>query len=371
MSTINLVSFDVPYPPNYGGIINIFNTIRWLKKSNIEVLLHCFEYDNNPQTLELQKYCKEVIYYSRTKSIIQIFSKTPFITLSRKNDTLLKNLLTNDFPILFEGIHCCYYIDNEHLNSRKKILRVHNIEWQYYLELSKQESNLLKKAFLYLEYFKLKKYESIVQYADLVLSVNYNENSFFKQFNTNVVHFPCLHNNDEINILEGKGNYVLYHGSLNVIENEVAVLWLIENVCSKLPHISFIIAGKKPSNKLLKIIESIDNVVLKSNLSLKEMDQLIQNAQIIILFSHQNTGIKLKLIDTLFKARFCVANENIVFGTEVENTYFLAHTPSEFINQIEQLFDKELTVEMIEQRKEILQNKFNNQNSIHVLIDVL
>ena len=31
LKNINIVSFDIPYPPNYGGIIDVFYKIKALK----------------------------------------------------------------------------------------------------------------------------------------------------------------------------------------------------------------------------------------------------------------------------------------------------------------------------------------------------
>ena len=38
---INIVSFNVPYPPNYGGIIDVYYKIKALREIGCEVVLHC------------------------------------------------------------------------------------------------------------------------------------------------------------------------------------------------------------------------------------------------------------------------------------------------------------------------------------------
>jgi len=58
---LHIVSFNIPYPPNYGGVIDVFYKIKELHQLNIEIYLHCFEYDR-PQQKELEKYCKNVFY---------------------------------------------------------------------------------------------------------------------------------------------------------------------------------------------------------------------------------------------------------------------------------------------------------------------
>ena len=41
---LHIVSFDIPYPANYGGVIVIFNQIKALHAAGVKVILHCFQY---------------------------------------------------------------------------------------------------------------------------------------------------------------------------------------------------------------------------------------------------------------------------------------------------------------------------------------
>ena len=43
-SELNIVSFDVPYPPDYGGAIDIYYKIATLNNLGIKIYLHCFQY---------------------------------------------------------------------------------------------------------------------------------------------------------------------------------------------------------------------------------------------------------------------------------------------------------------------------------------
>ena len=53
---LHIVSFDVPFPPNYGGVVDVFYKIRALHKLGVKIHLHCFEYGRGEQK-ELDKYC--------------------------------------------------------------------------------------------------------------------------------------------------------------------------------------------------------------------------------------------------------------------------------------------------------------------------
>jgi len=147
--SIHIIAFDVPYPPNYGGIIDVFYKLKSLHQQGVSIVYHCFYYTgHNPPTKELEKYCDAVYYYQRKKHIGKLLmSKYPFIVASRSNKKLLANLVKDDHPILFEGIQCCYYLNHPLLKNRKKIVRTHNIEHDYYLGLAKSEKNKAKKVY--------------------------------------------------------------------------------------------------------------------------------------------------------------------------------------------------------------------------------
>ena len=37
----------MPYPPNYGGVIDVFYKIKSLHAIGIKIILHCFKYGKN------------------------------------------------------------------------------------------------------------------------------------------------------------------------------------------------------------------------------------------------------------------------------------------------------------------------------------
>ena len=80
----------------------------------------------------LEQLCDKVLYYPRPRSFRYHLTRLPFIVNTRKNKALLQNLLTDNDPILFEGIHCTAWLKHPALKDRVKVVRTHNIEYQYY-----------------------------------------------------------------------------------------------------------------------------------------------------------------------------------------------------------------------------------------------
>jgi hypothetical protein len=55
------------------------------------------------------------------------------------------------------------------------------------------------------------------------------------------------------------------------------------------------------------------------------------------MLSFQKSGTKLKVINALFKSRFCLINHNMVDDEQVLNLCELANSKEEFISKINQL----------------------------------
>jgi hypothetical protein len=64
---LHIVTHDVPWPADYGGVIDIFYTLKALHEQGVKIHLHCFTQDREPQK-ELEKYCSSIHYYHRKKN---------------------------------------------------------------------------------------------------------------------------------------------------------------------------------------------------------------------------------------------------------------------------------------------------------------
>ncbi len=74
--SLHIISFNVPYPPDYGGVMDVFYKIKALHDHGVVIKLHCFEYGRKEADV-LKYVCNEVHYYKREHSFIDFSSKTP------------------------------------------------------------------------------------------------------------------------------------------------------------------------------------------------------------------------------------------------------------------------------------------------------
>jgi hypothetical protein len=366
---LHIVSFSIPFPANYGGVIDVFYKLKALHKAGIKIHLHCYQYDR-PETPELNLYCESVNYYPRKTGIASQFSLKPYIVESRKSDELLKNLVSDKYPILFEGLHSCYYLNHKALQGRTLIYRESNIEHDYYFNLFKSEKNPGRKAFFLLESMKLKQYQNQLKFATKMLVVSQTDRDYLaKQFpDKEVVYLPSFHGNNEVMSQPGKGDYVLYHGNLSVGENVLAAEYLVKEVFNDI-QVPLKIAGLNPSESLKKLVADFKNIELIPNPPQAEMEALIKNAQINILVTFQATGLKLKLLNTLYNGRWMLVNREMLAGTGLESLCEIAADQAEMKKKVIELFNTEFDHSQLLARSELLQKRFSDEANAAKLIE--
>lgn len=358
---LHIISFNVPYPADYGGVVDVFYKLPAFQKQGIRIHLHCFDYGRGPQP-ELNQYCETVNYYPRHLGHKGISNSLPYIVSSRKNEQLLQNLLQDDYPIFMEGIHCTYPILDKRFRNRKLFVRVHNVEYKYYRDLSKACSSPFPKMYYWMESLLLKRYEKKIATRATFWGVTEKDDADYRQeLGCKDIELLSLYIPEwKVQGLEGMGTYCLYHGDLSVDANEKAAVWLLEKVFHKL-KVPFVIAGKNPSEKLNELVHSNNHTCLVANPSEKEMQDIIAKAHIQVIPSYTHTGMKVKLVNALYNGRHCVVNEATVAGSGLESACHIGTTANAFCEIIAQLYHQPFTTDEIELRKRLLIPMFNNE----------
>jgi len=368
---LHIVSLDIPYPPNYGGVIDVYYKLVALSRAGIKIHLHCYEYGRN-HAPELNQWCEEVHYYPRRTGVWSSLGKRPYIVQSRRSEQLIARLTKDNYPILFEGLHSCYFIDDERLNGRKKIYRESNIEHHYYYHLFKAERNLFRKFYFISASLKLLLYQKILKHSTLMLVVSQSDTVYLQhRFKSQrVVYLPSFHPNEEFSVMPGRGDYALYHGNLSVTENFKAARYLITKVFAESRH-KLIIAGLDPPESLVRLIEEHPNIHLVSNPDDETLFGLIRNAHANVLVTFQPTGLKLKLLNTLYQGRYSVVNPEMVAGTGLESLCRIASDAKGLKEAIEDVFDHDFDIHEVENRRGLLTGIYSNKVKADQLIQLI
>jgi hypothetical protein len=368
---LHIVCLDVPYPVDYGGVFDLFHKIRFLHGAGVKIHLHCFEYGRGEQPV-LNEYCTEVRYYTRKEGHKGFSHKLPYIVCSRSNGLLLEDLLQDDYPILLEGIHCTYLLNDERFSGRNIVLRLHNVEYQYYRQLYQAEKSLLKKLYYLHESNLLRQYEQRVAGRVKILAVAEKDvEQYRKEFGAeDIGMLPVFLPYGEVKSKEGSGCFCLYHGNLSVAENEGAVAWLLKRVFSGL-DVPLIVSGKNPSARLTRLIEKNPHACLIPNPSEEELQDLIAKAQVNILPSFHCTGVKLKLLNALFNGRHVIVNEDVVEATGLDGLCHVADNAGSIGELITRLYAQPFTAGEVRKRTEVLSGLYNNETNLKKLMGAI
>ncbi len=333
--SLHIISFDNPFPPNYGGVIDVYYKVKALHLLDVKIHLHCFVDDIPSDYSALETVTEKVYFYKRKNKFWSCFQIIPFSVHSRFSHKLIERLNQDDFPVFFEGLQSTAVLNHIVKRPGKVFLRLHNNEEKYYKGISKSEKNSLRKWAYRLESTKYKVYQkSIFQQFDNVFTLSETENFEVNSTAGNGVYIPVFHGNNEVKRHSEYGRFALYHGDLRISDNLKAVDFLI-SVFKKLPDYKLIIAsaaGRKFVESKIKNTPSIEFTEIKQESDLK---QLFDEAHLHVLYSFQQSGTKLKVINALFKGRFCLINSNMVDDKRIKKLCLLAENETEFKKKIE------------------------------------
>ena len=127
-------------------------------------------------------------------------------------------------------------------------------------------------------------------------------------------------------------------------------------------------AGLNPTNRLKQAAAKYNNVCLEINPSEDRMEELVKNAQVHVLVTFQETGLKLKLLNTLFAGRHvcqCVA------GSGLDNLCCIANTADDLVLACNQYMEMPFHVASIEERIKMLIPQFSNLEQARRLAEMM
>lgn len=370
--SLQIVCFNVPYPPNYGGVIDVFYKIKALHEIGVKLHLHCFEYNEYKKSPILEDFCETINYYKRKGDFITHFSSIPFIVKSRKNQQLKEKLIENGAPILFEGVHTSAFFNDDMLSKIPKAIRMHNVESAYYKKLAQWESNVVRKAYFIAEATRLANFEESIYYSDIKLiaisNFDFNYFDINHRGETGLI-FP-FHPYEKVESNVGNGDYVFLHGDFSISENKQ---W-VESLLPVILHdtkINVKVAGKKAAELNFKNTHSGGQLTIESDVSIDRMHKLLSESHINIVHSFNSEGFKLKLLYSLFAGRHCIANDHIIKGTKLDHLVHMGNSNEEVLIKINELRKIDFSSEMISERERILDHNFSNKRNAQKIVDIL
>jgi hypothetical protein len=342
-----------------------------------------------------------VHYYRRRTLPHNLLTREPYIVSSRHNIKLLNDLLADDYPVLLEGLHCCWLLPilRKTQPSRLIMVRAHNVEHHYYKQLAHSERRPLHRLYLLNDARKLRRYEHVLTKASHILAISSADAEYFcEQGYAPVSILPAGHGKERVTAASGQGKFILFQGDLSVADNQRSVEYLLDQVFTpsdNMPQLPFVIAGKKPPRSLLQhvllhnkqlagycaaqhnvegsgaVLQYCQPVNVVANPDDDEMQRLLAQAHICILFTGQATGVKLKLLRALYAGRFCLVNSLMVSGTDLAPLCTVVDTPQDMREAIHALQHTPFTEQERRSREDILFTNYSDQTGAKIVLQLM
>ncbi|GEJ44982.1 hypothetical protein CRS_15900 [Chryseobacterium sp. ON_d1] len=370
MQELHIISFNYPYPPSYGGIIDVYYKIKALSDLRIRIHLHCF-IDQIPETVdpEVKEITETIFFYKKKRNPLLYFSGIPFAAAIRDSDLLLKNLEKIKAPILFEGLQTTYIAKFLKDKEYQLYLRYHNNESEYYKGLSLSEKNIFKKIIYKIESLKYSGYQKkLLKKFEAVFCLSEKEYHEVESYSANAHLIHIFHGNESVKILDTKGKYFLFHGDLTTADNKRALNETID-LFKTLPQYHLVVASDRASEDIKRKISTVENISLAPIQTNENLHRLLKDAQANILISYQNSGTKVKLFNTLYNSRFVIINGNITDDSVLMNLCLYGADMNEIRQQIITSAEKEY--HDTEKRKEILDKTHSDKAKAKEMVKII
>lgn len=357
----------------------MYYKLKALHAAGIRLILHIFLYHGKEEET-LRDIAAEIHYYPRRTGLSRQLSLLPFSVRSRDDRRLLDDLLKDSHPILFEGIQSCFLLAEPRLRERKKIVRMHNVEHEYFRRFAKSCPWGMRRFYYTMEALKLKRFERILTHADRILPITEADTEYYRRrFPENDVRLlntffdtsdpPCENNrptaqpHNRITVKPHNRPYILYHGNLSIIENIKTVRYLLRDIAPQLPGgMRLVIAGRCPSERMMRAVNSTANAEIIHDPSGETMERLLREAHINLLLTFQPTGIKLKLLNALWKGQgHCIVNSHMLHGNSLGTLCHRADTTQDILAAIRRLATVSPSAEeLTARRKAMAEMGFND-----------
>ena len=349
-----------PFPPKDGGAIAMLNIITGMAElgDTISVLSmntkkHFFKTQNLPEDLKN----KISFYTTKINTNISIpvllwnllFSKKPYNAIRFKNkkfENKLKDILHNkSFDLIqIEGLYLLPYIQIIRKYSSAKIAyRAHNIEFEIWERIYKNENNRFKKLYFKILKNRLIKFEkSLINKYDFIFPITNRDAQQLNNLGNNKPLFTLptgLNFNEYTPSLNKTGiDSLCYIGALDWIPNQEALKWFINNIWKDIKNthndISFYVAGRNAPEWLIQIL--ITNEINYKGEVADAKDFLLKNG-IMIVPLLSGSGMRIKIIEGMALGKTIITSSIGCEGIDAQpnKNIIIANTKQEYFQAID------------------------------------
>ncbi len=348
------LSNRVPFPPNDGGTVGVYQALMGLVDLGIAVTFFSLNpsrnYTDINEAKELEKIAHHEIYPIQTditilgalKNLIQNksyhISRFYHQSIADKLATLLQK---NNYDIIhFDGLQITIYLDTVRRHSQGKcVMRAANVEHKIWESLAQNSTNILKKWYLKTAAQQLKTYElETIKKLDGLITVSIEDKEFFKQSGFNKpIHIAYTgFDITQLPAVTNVENCIYHIGAMDWMPNIEGMRWFMKEVWpivhSKKTNYILHLAGKNMGEEFYQyhnlnvenhgqVINALDFVANKSTL-------------IVPLFS--GSGMRVKTVEAMAMGKTIIGTEMAAQGLppEVKQYMIIVNSAQEFAEKI-------------------------------------
>jgi glycosyltransferase involved in cell wall biosynthesis len=358
---ILFLTTQLPYPPKSGGIIKTWRLLEHWSKMHEVTLVHPLkevdhEYITAFKTEELklkEHYYEEVIRPRSPLSLVQSYLGHASLNVYRNHskgiEKKIHGMLEKQDLVFIDHYELGQYIPKG--ISAKVILHEHNAEYIMWSRLSEIEQNPIKRAILVLESKRIAKAEC--KYASVSDQVWAAPND---QIELEKIGVPkekmrtTYHLGEDFMMdipdmeFQSTEKRILFIGTLTWEANVDGLLWFFKEIWPELKKegtLKLDIIGKNPDPRLIQAALGDDNVSFLG--FIEDLEPYYLRSRVFIVPLRFGSGIKVKLLNAMYRGIPTVTTEIGTEGLEVTNGKELYQTssPIEFSSRIKELMSSE------------------------------
>ncbi|MFA6216032.1 MAG: glycosyltransferase [Candidatus Omnitrophota bacterium] len=357
------VSMTVPYPLNKGGNIRTCNLLKNMNKEHSITYLSYLDdaYLAEKELVELMKNCSSKFIFIKKKMekkftgffflrlFLNFFSSRPYI-ISKYCDVVMRKLVSSTIDIGDFDIIVCDYLSSTALIPERywnrTVLFEHNIESMIWQRHYKVRNNLFEKAYLFLQWLKVLKYEkNCCLKFKAFIAVSEGDKKKLLDFGAKYasVISTGVDTTAYSPIGGGEKSYnLVFTGSMDWLPNEDAMVYFVKSIYPKVksvvPQVNLTVVGRLPTAEV-KELKNIDSSVEITG-SVDDVLPYIDRAQIYIVPLRVGGGTRLKVFEAMSMEKAIVSTTIGAEGLQYENNknIVIADTDELFAEEIIRLF---------------------------------
>jgi len=378
---------NLPYPLNNGGLIRVYHLIVNLGKEH-DITVICKEPDNEKQTYGLNVLrnagitietvpiaINQKAHLKRFYQLLSLFSKRPYqfkqyysTAMQKKIDKHLKEYSYD--ALLVEFSQMGYYTLDTDIPS---LVDQHNVEYEIMRRTYETEQNWLRK---YLAYNEWKKYhhqeiENCKKFSACVTTSR--RDAEILQERAPELHCHVVPNgvdstfftpNEASGSPVEDGNMILFTGTISYYPNVEGILWFYKSIwpliIEKRPQTVFCIAGKSPSAEVQAIADTDESVIVTGLVD--DMRDYYNRASVVVVPLRVGGGTRLKILEAMSMSKAIVSTSIGAEGIEHTNgtNISIKSSPQEFSDAVvEILNDSVLRKELGRNARDLIDAKYD------------